>query len=210
MEDVLEVYQQARDENRPLVNLDEFCKQLLGEVNKPLACRPGDRERYDYEYIRYGCASAFVIYAPLEGRRECYVGPDGRRTRQDYARALEFIATRMFPKAQKIILVEDNLNTHGDHSLYATFSPEKARRLAQRFERHRTPKHGSWLNIAESEIAAIVKTGLKPRIESLEKFRTQLQAVVKRRNDSNARTNWQFTNKKARIKLHSLYPSIQI
>jgi hypothetical protein len=209
MEDVLEVYQQPRDENRPLVNLDEFCKQLLGEVNEPLPCRPGHRERYDYEYIRHGCASAFVIYAPLEGRRECYVGPDGRRTTQDYARALEFIATRMFPKAEKIILVEDNLNTHGDHSLYASFPPAKARRLARRFERHRTPIHGSWLNIAESEIAAIVKTGLKPRIESLEEFRKQLQAVVKRRNSSNAKTDWQFTNENARIKLRSLYPSTQ-
>jgi hypothetical protein len=207
MEEVLEVYQRARKANRPLVNLDEFCKQLLGEVNEPLPCRPGLRERYDYEYIRHGCASAFVIYAPLEGRRECYVGPDGRRTTQDYARALELIATGMFPKAEKIILVEDNLNTHGNHSLYATFPPKKARELAQRFERHHTPKHGSWLNIAESEIAAIVKTGLKPRIESLEEFRTQLQAVVKRRNGCNAKTNWQFTNKDARIKLRSLYPS---
>lgn len=209
MEDVLDVYERARNAKRPLVNLDEFCKQLLGEVREPVPCGPGRRKRFDFEYIRRGCASAFIIYAPLEGRRECFVGPDGRRTAKDYARALEFIATKMFPKAEKIILVEDNLNTHGDHSLYATFPPAKARGLAQRFERHHTPKHGSWLNIAESEIAAIVKTGLKPRIESLEEFRKQLQAVVKRRNRSKAKTNWQFTNRKARTKLRSLYPTTQ-
>lgn len=209
MEDVLEVYQRLRDVNRPLVCLDEFCKQLLGEVSDTLPARPGQVARHDSEYVRHGSVSAFLIYAPLEGRREVYIGPDGRRTTQDYAYALEFLATKMFPKAEKIVLVEDNLNTHRNDSLYATFPPQKARELARRFERHHTPKHGSWLNIAESEISAIVRTGLSERIESKEEFRREVTSVTKRRNKCKAKTNWQFTNEDARIKLHSLYPSLQ-
>jgi hypothetical protein len=207
MEDVLEVYQRPRNEQVPLVCVDEFCKQLLGEVRDALPAAPGMPARQDSEYVRHGSASAFVIYAPLEGRREVYLGADGRRTTQDYARALEFIATKMFPEAKKIVLVEDNLNTHCDASLYATFPPAKARQLAKRFERHHTPKHGSWLNIAESEISALVRTGLPERVESLTNFRQYLRAVVKRRNQTKATTDWQFTNEKARVKLKSLYPS---
>ena len=208
MEDVLEVYLRPRDERFPLVCVDEFCKQLVGEVRDPLPARPGMPSRYDSEYVRHGSASAFVIYAPLEGRREVYLGPEGRRTTQDYARALEFVATKMFPKAEKIVLVEDNLNTHCEASFYATFLPEKARRLAQRFERHHTPKHGSWLNIAESEISALVRTGLPDRIEKLTEFRRLLRAVVKRRNQAGSSTDWQFTNEKARVKLKTLYPAV--
>lgn len=210
MEDVLEVYQRPRDESRPLVCLDEFCKQLLGEVSPALPARPGRVARQDSEYVRHGSVSAFLIYAPLEGRREIHIGPEGRRTTQDYARALEFLATEMFPQAERIILVEDNLNTHCDDSLYATFPPEKARELASRFERHHTPKHGSWLNIAESEISALARTGLSERIESKDQLRDELASVVTRRNQSEAKTNWQFTNEKARTKLSSLYPSVQI
>lgn len=209
MEDVLEVYQRPRDRSRPLVCLDEFCKQLVDEVAEALPARPGQPARYDYEYVRHGSTSAFIIYAPLEGRRETYIGPEGRRTTQDYARALEFIATKIFPKAEKIVLVEDNLNTHGDASLYATFSPEKARRLARRFERHHTPKHGSWLNIAESEISALVRTGIPERVSSDPEFRRHLRAAIRRRNRDQLGTNWQFTVKNARVKLRSLYPSIQ-
>lgn len=209
MEDVLEVYQRPRNKRRPLVCLDEFCKQLLDEVTPPLPLRKGHPERYDYEYVRHGSTSAFVIHAPLEGRREVYIGKEGRRTKQDYARALEFVATKMFPTATKIVLVEDNLNTHDEASLYATFPPAKARRLAQRFERHHTPKHGSWLNIAESEISALVRTGLPDRIPTQREFRRRLLAVVRRRNEAQISTNWQFTNKDARVKLRNLYPSPQ-
>jgi hypothetical protein len=209
MEDVLEVYQRPRNKRRPLVCLDEFCKQLLDEVTPPLPLRKGHPERYDYEYVRHGSTSAFVIHAPLEGRREVYIGKEGRRTKQDYARALEFVATKMFPTATKIVLVEDNLNTHDEASLYATFPPAKARRLAQRFERHHTPKHGSWLNIAESEISALVRTGLPDRIPTQREFRRRLLAVVRRRNEAQISTNWQFTNKDARVKLRNLYPSTQ-
>lgn len=208
MEDVLEVYQRPRDERCPLVCLDEVCKQLVADARIAQPAKPGQPERYDYEYVRHGCASAFVISAPLEGRREVYIGPDARRTAHDYARALEFIASKMFPKAERIVLVEDNLNTHDDASLYATFPPAKARRLAARFERHHTPKHGSWLNIAESEIAALIRTGLPDRIASNKQFRSKLRAVVRRRNKAQVGTNWQFTTKDARTKLKKLYPSI--
>lgn len=148
-----------------------------------------------------------MISAPLEGRREAYIGPDARRTAQDYARVLEYIATEMFPKAHKIVLVEDNLNTHDDASLYASFAPDKAQRLAARFERHHTPKHGSWLNIAEIEIAALIRTGLPDRIASQQEFKSKLNAVVQRRNQAQVGTNWQFTTKDARTKLKRLYPS---
>jgi len=171
MEDVLEVYARPRDPQVPLVCLDEFCKQLLKAAREPLPPRPGSPACYDYEYVRHGCASAFMIYAPLEGVREVYLGPEGRRTQQDYALALEMIATQMFPKAEKIVLVEDNLNTHRDSALYATFEPMKARALAERFERHSTPKHGSWLNMAEIEIAAFTKSCLPDRVGDLEQFR---------------------------------------
>lgn len=209
MEDVLEVYHRPRDERYPVVCHDEFCKQLLGETRPAQGVQPGQPARQDSEYVRHGSASAFVMYAPLEGRRELYISETGTRTAQDYAHALEFMATTMFPNAQKIILVEDNLNTHCDASLYATFNPEKARDLAKRFERHYTPKHGSWLNIAESEISALVRTGLQDRVESLDDLRQQLAAVVQRRNQSEAKTNWHFRAEDARVKLHSLYPSIQ-
>lgn len=209
MEDVLDVYHRPRDERYPLVNLDEFCKQLLGEVREPQSTQPGQPARQDSEYVRHGSASAFVMYAPLEGRREVYVSENGRRTARDYAHALEFIATEMFPNAKKIILVEDNLNIHCDASLYVAFHPKKAQQLANRFERHHTPKHGSWLNIAESEISALVRTGLKDRIETIDDLRQQLAAVVERRNHCEAKTNWQFRSEDARVKLHSLYPSLQ-
>jgi hypothetical protein len=208
MEDVLDVYHRPRDERYPVVCHDEFCKQLLGEIREAQGVQPGQPARQDCEYVRHGSASAFVMYAPLEGRREVFVSEKGTRTSQDYAHALEFMAT-MFPSAEKIILVEDNLNTHCDASLYATFSAQKARDLANRFERHHSPKHGSWLNIAESEISALVRTGLTDRIETLDGFRQQLAAVVQRRNLSGAKTNWQFRSEDARVKLHSIYPSLQ-
>lgn len=209
MEDVLEVYQRPRDVKRPLVCLDEFCKQLVEESRTPLAMQAGKPVRHDYEYVRRGSASAFVIHAPLEGRSGVHIGPDGRRTAVDYAHALEYLAEVMFPDAEKIVLVEDNLNTHGDASLYAAFAPEKARALAERFERHHTPKHGSWLNMAEIEISAVTRTGLPERIASLKEFRERCYKTVARRNEEKCRTVWQFTNHEARIKLRHLYPSIQ-
>ena len=209
MEDVIEVYLRPLDPKRPLVCLDEFCKQLLGEVAAPETAKPGTPARYDYEYVRHGSATAFMIYAPLVGEREIFITQEATRTRLDYAAALRFISDTMFPEAEKIILVEDNLNTHEDGSLYAAFQPAEARRLAERFERHHTPKHGSWLNIAESEISAVVRTAISPRVDSQERFRSQCAAAAERRNKECRKTDWQFSCDDSRLKLKSLYPSFQ-
>jgi len=209
MEDVLEVYQRPRNPKRPLVCLDEFCKQLLGEVRTALPSRPGKPARYDSEYTREGSVTAFMLYAPLEGKREIFITEEATRTKIDYAEALKLISDEMFPDAEKIILVEDNLNTHNDGSLYAAFPPAEARRLAERFERHHTPKHGSWLDIAESEISAVLRTAISDRIDSKELFVTQCAAATKRRNLECITTDWQFKSEDSRIKLKSLYPSFQ-
>lgn len=209
MEDVLDVYQRPRDPKRPLVCLDEFCKQLLSEVRTPIPTAPNLPARYDSEYIREGSATAFMIHAPLEGHREIFISQTATRTSIDYALALEFVADTMFPDAQKIVLVEDNLNTHCDASLYAAFAPEKARRIARKFERHHTPKHGSWLNIAESEISAIHRTSIADRVPTKEQFVAQCAKAVEIRNSKNLTTKWRFTTEDARIKLSSLYPSVQ-
>jgi hypothetical protein len=183
MEDILNVYQLPHDPRRPLVCMDEFSKQLLSETHAPRPTRPGKPAQYDSEYIREGSATAFMIYAPLEGKREIFITESATRTRIDYA--------------------------HGDASLYKAFAPEKARRLAERFERHHTPLHGSWLNIAESEIAAVHRTHLDDRIPTADEFRHQCALASLIRNEKKAKTNWQFTNEDARVKLSSLYPSIQ-
>lgn len=209
MEDVIEVYRRPFDPKQPLVCLDEFCKQLLGEISAPQPSKPGTPARYDYEYVRHGSATAFMIYAPLVGVREIFITQEATRTRLDYAAALRFISDTMFPDAEKIILVEDNLNTHEDGSLYAAFEPAEARRLAERFERHHTPKHGSWLNIAESEISAVTRTAISPRVDSTELFRSQCEAAAARRNQECRKTNWQFSCDDSRVKLKSLYPSLQ-
>lgn len=208
MEDVLDVYERPRDPRRPLVCLDEFCKQLLREVRQPIPVAPEQPARYDSEYIREGSATAFMLHAPLEGRREIFITKTATRTAIDYALALEYLADTMFPDAQQIILVEDNLNTHGNASLYAAFPADKARRLATKFERHHTPKHGSWLNIAESEISAVHRTSIDDRVPSKEAFVAQCSKAVEIRNAIQVTTKWQFTTKDARIKLSSLYPSL--
>lgn len=209
MEDVLEVYQRPFDEKRPLVCLDEFCKQLLGEVSPPQSVKGGAPTRYDYEYIRKGSATAFMVYAPLAGERKIFFAENATRTKVDYAGVLRFISDEMFPEVEKIILVEDNLNTHCDGSLYEAFEPGEARRLAQRFERHHTPRHGSWLNIAESEISAVLRTSISDRIETREEFESQCIEAETWRNKECHKTNWQFTCEKSRVRLKSLYPSFQ-
>mgnify|MGYP001382750921 CR=1 FL=1 len=209
MEEVLSVYERPADERFPLACLDEFCKQLLSEVSAPLPARPGAPPRHDYEYVREGCATAFMIYAPLAGVRRILVSADATRTALDYAEALRVLSDEMFPDAERIVLVEDNLNTHSDAALYAAFPPEEARRLAARFERHHTPKHGSWLNIAESEISAVVRTGIAARVGSIEEFRRQCHAAETLRNRECRKTDWHFTCEDSRVKLKSLYPSFQ-
>ena len=214
MEDVLDIYALRPDPQRPLVCLDEFSKQLLSELKDPLAPQPSGeqssakRERYEAEYVREGSASAFMLALPHLGKREVFVGREGRRTSLDYAEAIEFLCDEVFPDVEKIVLVQDNLNTHNDASLYKRFAPEKARRLRQKLEVHYTPKHGSWLNMAEIEISLMSRAAPKPRIPDLEQFRHIITANARRRNQSPRPINWQFTTSKARIKLRRLYPPV--
>jgi hypothetical protein len=189
--------------------LDEFSKPLLKEKRTTIPAKPGQPIREDSKYLREGSATAFLVYAPLDGIREVHISEDGRRTAKDYADVIEYVVDVMFPNAEKVILVEDNLNTHKDASLYENFPPEKARRLADKIERHHTPKHGSWLNIAEIEISALSRTTLPDRVGSLDEFRHRCTLGVSRRNEENVVTNWRFTNENARIKLKRLYPSIE-
>lgn len=216
MEDVLDVYQRAPDPERPLVCIDEFCKQLVSEVAPALPPRPaegghaGKREQYDAEYVREGSVSAFMIAMPHLGKREVHIGGDGRRTALDYAEAIEYLCDVIFPEASKIVLVQDNLNIHSCASLYKRFPPEKARRLAEKLEFHYTPKHGRWLNMAEIEISLLARSALKKRIPSAEEFRKKVAKNVERRNASPRAIRWQFTTKDARIKLHRIYPQFSL
>ncbi len=214
MEDVLDTYALAPDPERPLVNLDEFSKQLLSEIIPPQAAKPsggsrrGTSRRQDSEYVREGSASAFMIAAPHLGLREVFVGQDGRRTALDYAAAIEFMCDVMFPEAKKIVLVQDNLNTHNPASIYKAFPAEKARRLVSKIEWHYTPKHGSWLNIAEIEISVLARAALRGRIPNIEKFRGLIAANTSERNADPRPVKWQFTTADARIKLRKLYPTV--
>tara|TARA_B100001059_G_C17741257_1_gene531754 strand:- start:36 stop:662 length:627 start_codon:yes stop_codon:yes gene_type:complete len=208
MEDVLEVYERPPDEQAPLVCFDEFCKQLLDEERCSLPCRPGVERKQDSEYIRKGSISGFMIALPHLGRREVFVSESGRRTGRDFAKALRYLAEELLTESPRIILVMDNLNTHHLHWLYEVYPPEQAAQIARRFEIHYTPKHGSWLNMAEIEIGLLVRHGLKERIGCAEDFRKEVQAYVVRKNTNPTPINWQFTDKEARIKLQHLYPSI--
>jgi hypothetical protein len=208
MEDVLEVYTRAPQLDRPLVCLDEFAKQLLSETRDPIPAIPGQLAREDYEYVREGSVTGFMVAMPHLGKREVYVGPDGRRTAKDFAVCLDYLANTLLPDAEKIVLVMDNLNTHKEASLYETFEPAKARALCERFEIHYTPKHGSWLNMAEIEIGMLTRTCLDRRVGSEEQFRNEVKAYVQWKNANSKPISWQFKNEDARIKLKSLYPSV--
>lgn len=208
LEDVLAVYARPVEENLPLVCIDEFAKQLLSETRAPVPAIPGHLAREDYEYVREGSVSGFMIAMPHLGQRDVFVGDDGRRTALDFAACLDHIANNLFPAARKIVLVMDNLNTHKEASLYEAYPPEKARALCERFEMHYTPKHGSWLNIAEIEIGLLSRTCLDRRIGTVEEFKKQVKAYLVGKNAESKPINWQFTNEKARIKLKSLYPTI--
>lgn len=208
MEDVLEVYALEPDPERPLVCLDEFSKQLLEHAKDPLPMQAGRTTRQDYEYVRKGTVSGFMMASPHLGHREVYVSPDGRRTAKDYALAMRHLADEIHPEAKKIVVVQDNLNTHAIESFYAAFEAPEARRLVERFEFHFTPKHGSWLNIAEIEIAALTRSCLKERIATAEEFNVETAAYTSRKNAKTVPVQWQFTTADARIKLRSLYPSL--
>jgi hypothetical protein len=204
MEDVLEVYQRPRDPGCPLVCLDETSKQLIAETRVPVTMKPGLKARYDYEYERNGTANLFMLFAPLEGWR--HVKVTDRHTAIDYAHALKDLADVHFPEAKKIVLVQDNLNTHTKASLYEAFPAAEARRLVARFEFHDTPKHGSWLDMAESELGVLATQCLDRRICNKQTLTKEIAAWQTHRNKNNAKADWQFTTADARVKLKRLYP----
>jgi hypothetical protein len=206
MEDVLEVYHRPYDEKRPLVALDEASKQQVGEVVQPLPAKPGQPERFDYEYVRNGTANLFMVSEPLVGWR--HVAVTERRTAKDYAEVLRWLAEDVHPDAEVIVLVQDNLNTHALASLYEAFPPEQARRLAERFEVHYTPKHGSWLNVAEIELSVLSRQCLDRRIASAEELRREVGAWEEERSERAVEVRWRFTTPEARFKLHRLSPSL--
>jgi DDE superfamily endonuclease len=206
MEDVLEVYHRPYDERQPLVCLDEVPVQLVGETRVPLPAAPGRPARYDYEYVRNGTANRFMVFEPLLGWR--HVEVTERRTAKDLAEVLRWLVEDVHPEADKVVLVVDNLNTHTPGCLYEAFAPGRARRIAAKLEWHYTPKHGSWLNMAEVELAALAKQCLDRRIGSAEELRREVGAWDGERNERMVGARWQFTTAKARIKLHRLYPSI--
>jgi hypothetical protein len=207
MEDVLEVYQRPRDPRRPVVCLDEQSKQLIKETRPPIPAAPGRVERTDYEYERNGTANLFMLFAPLEGWR--HVKITERRTKTDFAEVIRELADVHFPAADKIVLVMDNLNTHKPGSLYEAFPPAEARRLIEKLEIHYTPKHGSWLDMAETELSILTKQCLDRRIPDVNALVREVAAWENQRNAAKAKIDWQFTTAQARTKLKRLYPSFQ-
>ena len=206
MEDILEVYQRPYDRQRPLVCLDESSKQLVAETRVPIAAKPGQPGRHDYEYRRNGTANLFMMFAPLEGWR--HVKVTDRHTALDYAQVLKELSDTHFPGAAKIVLVQDNLNTHKPASLYEAFPPAEARRLVERFEWHYTPKHGSWLDMAESELGVLSSQCLDRRIPDQQVLKEEVEAWEADRNRKHAKADWQFTTADARVKLKRLYPAL--
>jgi hypothetical protein len=207
MEDVLDVYERPYNPKEPVVCMDEKPLQLLGEVREPLPMKPGETAIIDSEYIRNGTCSIFAFIEPLAGKH--HVSVREHRTATDWAEEIKYLCDVMYPDADKIILVMDNLNTHKVASLYKKYRPEEAFRLRKRLEIHYTPKHGSWLDIAEIELNVMTKQCLSRRIESIDKLKSELSAWESERNAKQAKVKWQFTNDKARIKLLSLYPKLE-
>jgi transposase len=205
MEDVLELYEEPYDRRRPVVCFDERPVQLVAETRSPLEPSPGRRERYDYEYRRCGTANLFLILQPLRGWRRVTVTE--RRTNIDFAHQMKDLVDQHFPKADKVRVVLDNLNSHTGAALYQTFAPEEARRILRKLEFHYTPKHGSWLNMAEIEFSVMTRQCLSRRIPSRELLRSILSPWQKRRNREHATINWRFTVTKARTKMRRLYAS---
>jgi hypothetical protein len=204
MEDVLEVYTRPYDPQRPVVCVDEASKQLVADVTPPLPMQPGQPARSDYEYERCGTANLFMAVEPLAGQRQVKV--TDRRTKADFAELLRDLSDVHYPDAERIVVVMDNLNTHKLSVLYQVFSPEEARRLHERFEVHHTPKHASWLNIAECELSVLSRQCLDRRIDSQPRLASEVTTWNTARNAQQVRVDWQFTTPDARIKLKRLYP----
>lgn len=204
MEDVLDIYELPYNPDLPVVCMDEKPYQLLGEARESWAMRPGNNKKIDFEYTRNGTCSIFAFVEALAGRHHVRVRE--HRTAIDWAEEIKYLVDERYPDAQKIILVMDNLNTHKPASLYKVFPPEEARRIIKKLEIHYTPKHGSWLNIAEIELNVMTRQCLSRRIASIDVLRSELSAWTNERNNGKSKVNWQFTTKDARIKLVSLYP----
>lgn len=206
MEDVLDVYHRPHDAKRPLVCFDEGGKQHTKETRLPLPAKPGTLARYDYEYERNGTSNLFIFFAPLKAWR--HVKVTDRRTMIDFAHCMRDLVDVHFPDAEQVVLVMDNLNTHKMASLYAAFPPAEARRIMDRLEIHYTPKHGSWLNMAEIELSVLHRQCLRARIPDQPTLIEKVAAWENRRNEKQATVHWRFTTEDARIKLHKLYPAI--
>lgn len=208
MEDVLEVYARPYDATRPVVCVDEGGKQLIGDVREPLPVRPGSRARYDSEYTRGGVANLFMCFEPLAGTRRVEVTQ--RKTSVDFARFLRRLSDEWYPNVERVVLVCDNLSTHTPAAFYEAFEPAEAQRLARRFEWHYTPKHGSWLNVAEMELSVLARQCLDRRIPDFATLVRESSTWEHKRNAAVVKVDWQFTTADARVKLRRLYPSIQL
>ena len=207
MEKVLDVYKRPYDESNPVVCMDESPKQLIKETRISIPIKPGREKRIDYEYERCGVCNIFMANEPLRGKRMVKITE--RKTRIDWAEFIKEIADEIYPKVRKITLVMDNYNTHTAGSLYERYSPQEAKRIWDRFEFVYTPKHGSWLNMAEIELNVLMGQCLGRHINNIKTIKREVKAWQKKRNNKNSKINWQFTTKDARIKLKRLYPSIQ-
>ena len=205
MEDVLDLYAEPYDSARPVVCFDETSTQMLSDTRDPLPAEPGKPKREDYEYRREGTRNLFLVCEPLAGWRQVTVTQ--RRTMRDFAQQMRWLVDEAYPEVPVIRLVLDNLNTHRMASLYETFPAPEARRIAKRLDFHYTPKHGSWLNMAEIEFSVLARSCLKQRIPGEEALRREVQALVKERNTARATISWRFNTRDARTKLHRLYPS---
>jgi DDE superfamily endonuclease len=207
MEDVLEVYTRPYDPLRPQVCMDETSKQVLRDTRAALPMAPGRSRREDYEYERGGVANVFMFMEPLAGKR--WVDITEHRTKVDWAQQIEELVEERYPQAERIVLVMDNLNTHSPASLYEAFDPDKARRLAEKLEIHHTPKHGSWLNMAEIELSVLSRQCLERRVPDFETLEREAAAWQDRRDAADVKIEWRFRTEDARIKLKRLYPSLQ-
>lgn len=208
MEEVLDVYQQPYDPKRPQICMDEMPKQLLAEKYEPLPVQTGAVQKQDYEYKRNGTTNIFMLFEPLTGKR--YIETKAHRTSVDWAHAMKKLSDELYPTAETIVLVMDNLNTHKLASFYEAFEPDEAHRLSRRFELHYTPKHGSWLNMAEIELSALVRQCLNRRIPDEKTLDAEAQAWASERNKQVVKVDWRFTTADTRIKLKHLYPKIQV
>lgn len=209
MEDVLDVYARPGDEARPVVCVDEGGKQLVGDVREPLPVRPGAPAKQDYEYERGGVANLFMAFEPLAGRR--HVEATERKTAADFARFLRVVSDELYPGAERVVLVCDNLNTHTRGAFYEAFPPPEARALVRRLEFRHTPKHGSWLNVAENELSALTRQCLRGRrFGTVQELRRETAAWQQRINDKQRGVDWQFRIDDARTKLKSLYPKLPV